>query len=313
MNNQFLEELNINVHIAHFVNGANNSNHKIPWRRLYDYELIFVVDGELIVRTKTETYTVKKNQLHIMPPFTYHTRYFEADAQCSYYGIHLDFFDSSKEDFSYYEAYIVPIKSEGNDFVEQETWLNRKRFEGIKVPSCLDIQRPKQLEALCKTICRNSAKKNDPYLKILLNANAYAIVHHILQECEKSGQTLFSYNKNLHADIIADFIELVQHEYMNDLDLDKIVFEYGLSKNHFAKIFKQAMHMAPHNYLIDYRLEKAKELLKSGKYYINEVAEKVGYPNYAYFSRLFKNKEGVSPQNYLLKNGRLRNKLPIDD
>jgi AraC-like DNA-binding protein len=88
---------------------------------------------------------------------------------------------------------------------------------------------------------------------------------------------------------------------MNELNLDEIVFKYGLSKNHFAKIFKQVTNLAPHDYLIAYRIEKAKELLKSGKYYINEVATMVGYPNYAYFSRLFKSKEGISPQNYLLK------------
>jgi AraC-like DNA-binding protein len=302
MKNQILKELNIDVHVAHFVNGANNSNHKIPWRRLYDYELIFVVDGEITVKTKSETYTVKKNQLHIMPPFTYHARYFEADAQCSYYGLHLDFFNSSNEDFSVYDAYIVKIKNE-DEFIEKEAWLNRKNFEGIKVPPVVDIRRPKQLETLFKPICKNSnKKKNDKYLEILLKSNAYAIVHHILQECEANGQALFSYNKNLHADIIADFTELVQKEYMHEIDLDQITFEYGLSKNHFAKIFKQAMNLAPHDYLIAYRLEKAKELLKSGKYYVNEVAAMVGYPNYAYFSRLFKSKEGVSPQNYLLKN-----------
>lgn len=94
---------------------------------------------------------------------------------------------------------------------------------------------------------------------------------------------------------------------MNELDLNQIAFKYGLSKNHFAKIFKQAMNLAPHDYLIAYRIKKAKDLLISGKYYVNEVAERVGFTNYAYFSRLFKNKEGISPQNYLLKNKRTNN------
>jgi AraC-like DNA-binding protein len=301
MNNQILNELNIDVHVAHYVNGADNTNHKIPWRRLYDYELIFVIDGEITVKTKTETYTVKKNQLHIMPPFTYHTRYFTPGIQCCYYGIHLDFFDSSKDDFSYYDAYIVPIRSENEDFIEQKTWLSRKRFDAIQVPALMDIHQPKQLESLFKTICKNSKRKKDAYLKILLKSNAYAIVHHLLQECEKNGTDLFSFNKNLHADIILDFITLVEQEYMNDINLDQIVFEYGLSKNHFAKIFKQAKNLAPHDYLIAYRLEKAKDLLKSGKYYVNEVASMVGYENGAYFSRLFKSKEGISPQHYLQK------------
>lgn len=242
-----------------------------------------------------------------MPPFTYHKRYFEEGKECSYYGLHLDFFDSSKEDFSVYDAYIVPIKFPDKDTIEQKQWLNRKHFEGIKVPPCLDIHHPEQLERLFKTICHNSKKKNDPYLKILLNANAYAIIHHILLECVENDQILFYYNKNQHTDIIADFTETIQREYMNELDLNQIAFKYGLSKNHFAKIFKQAMNLAPHDYLIAYRIKKAKDLLISGKYYVNEVAERVGFTNYACFSRLFKNKEGISPQNYLLKNKRTNN------
>ena len=107
MNNIF-KELNVYVHLAHKIINANNKNHHIPWRRLYDYEIIFVLDGEIVVKTKKETYTVKKNQLHIMQPFLYHTRYIPEGSTCSYYGIHLDFFTVNNDDFSTHDAYVVP-------------------------------------------------------------------------------------------------------------------------------------------------------------------------------------------------------------
>lgn len=158
-----------------------------------------------------------------------------------------------------------------------------------------DVARLKTLFAKASRIYKR--KEGDPFYQIALNACAYEIVHEVLLECARVGTTLFSPSTNLHEDIIADFIENVENEYMNEINVDELVSGYGLSKNHFTKVFKQAVNLTPHDYVVDYRIEKAKALLQEGKYYINEIAEMVGYPDYAYFSRLFKKKEGVSPKN----------------
>ena len=296
-----LNELNVDVHLAHRICNATAENHHIPWRRLYDYEIVFVTHGEIIVKTKKETYTVGKNQLHIMQPFVYHTRYIPPDKSCSYYGLHLDFFSVNNDAFSTYDAYVVPIERKENVVItEDKAWLKRKRFSGIKVPSILDIQDPKTLTTLFAKIARNAKKQaHDPYSQVLLRSNVYEIIHKLLIECEQANTTLFSPSKNLHEEIINDFIENIEHEYMNPINIDELVAGYGMSKNHFAKVFKQAMNLAPHDYVIAYRIEKAKTFLQDGELYMNEIAEKVGYPDYAYFSRLFKKKEGVSPKNFL--------------
>ena len=296
-----LRELNIEVHLAHKIHGATVENHHIPWRRLYDYEMIFVVEGEIIVKTKNKTYTVKENEIHVMPPFLYHTRIIPRDKTCTYYGLHLDFFRVNDREFSIHDAYVAPIeKREDVVSSENKDWLKRKRFSGINVLPHFAVQDAQTLKKLFSKACRiNKKQADDPYFQIALNACAYEIVHAVLLECMRVGATLFTPSKNLHEDLIADFIENVENEYMNEINVDELVAGYGLSKNHFAKVFKKATNVAPHDYLIDFRIEKAKTLLQEGKYYVNEIAEMVGYPDYAYFSRIFKKKEGVSPKNYL--------------
>lgn len=54
-------------------------------------------------------------------------------------------------------------------------------------------------------------------------------------------------------------------------------------------------------YLTDLRLEEGKRLLQSGQYRIYEVAEKVGYSGWKHFSRLFRQKYGLSPNEFLGK------------
>ena len=294
-----LKELNIDIHLVHKIRNATEENHHIPWRRLYDYEIIFVIDGEITVKTKRKTYTVQKNQVHIMQPFLYHTRYIPHGKSCTYYGLHLDFFSGNNDEFSIHDAYIIPIESKAEVVQFEDTrWLKRKRFSGLVVPHTIEIQDPKKLTSLFLKI-NHYAKQQSPYTPLLLKAVAYEITNLLFVECEKANTSLFSVSKNVHEDIIADFIEYVEHEYMHDIDLDALISSYGLSKNHFAKIFKQAMNIAPHDYIIDYRIKMAKTLIQEGGHYINEISEMVGYPDYSYFSRIFKRKEGVSPKNYL--------------
>ena len=55
------------------------------------------------------------------------------------------------------------------------------------------------------------------------------------------------------------------------------------------------MGIRPINYLIQYRLEQAIELLKDGDYTVQEVSSLVGYSDPLYFSRIFKKHVGYSP------------------
>ncbi|MGO4184478.1 helix-turn-helix transcriptional regulator [Paenibacillus sp. TAF43_2] len=54
----------------------------------------------------------------------------------------------------------------------------------------------------------------------------------------------------------------------------------------------------PIDYVINYRMERASDLLKAGNYSIHDIAVSVGYTNSLYFSRLFKKKFGLSPSAY---------------
>ena len=68
-----------------------------PWRILYDFEILFILDGELVVRERRkEAYTLRKNDFHIMQPNVWHTRHLGESGFCRYYNVHFEF--SSKGD-----------------------------------------------------------------------------------------------------------------------------------------------------------------------------------------------------------------------
>ena len=70
---------------------------------------------------------------------------------------------------------------------------------------------------------------------------------------------------------------------------------------YLARLFKKQTQTSIINYITTYRLEKAKELLLNPDIPVGTVALKVGYGNYSYFSKLFKDVVGCTPNEYRKK------------
>jgi len=74
-----------------------------------------------------------------------------------------------------------------------------------------------------------------------------------------------------------------------------------LSPKYISKIFKEKTGIGFNQYKLKLKVEKAKELLESSAYNINQIADKVGYLNVESFVRIFKNLTGFTPSEYRQK------------
>ncbi|MCU6711621.1 response regulator [Paenibacillus sp. J5C_2022] len=90
----------------------------------------------------------------------------------------------------------------------------------------------------------------------------------------------------------------VQAHYDEDITLDVMADKVFLTRNYLSQIFKQVTGENYNSYVTRIRMEKAKELLLSGKYKLYEVALMVGYKNNAYFSQQFKKYAGCNPSDF---------------
>ena len=97
---------------------------------------------------------------------------------------------------------------------------------------------------------------------------------------------------------IKEALAYIEHNYMNDISVESIAESSGLNRSYFGKIFKESVGKSPQEFLINYRMIKAAELLRRTRYSINEIGCAVGYPNQLHFSRAFKSVYGVSPRNW---------------
>ena len=90
----------------------------------------------------------------------------------------------------------------------------------------------------------------------------------------------------------------MQENYHSNISIRDICNLIYLSPHHFKRIFKEYTGRTPHRYLMDIRLEKAKELLKSGEGSIEDIARLCGFVNPAHFAVAFKRSANLSPSEY---------------
>lgn len=98
--------------------------------------------------------------------------------------------------------------------------------------------------------------------------------------------------------MIDDALSYMDHNYRDDITLNKLSEISGVSKQYFCKIFKEKMDMRPLEYLARKRVSEAKVMLYNSDKSILEIGKSVGYQDPTYFGVVFKKYEGVSPSAY---------------
>lgn len=93
-------------------------------------------------------------------------------------------------------------------------------------------------------------------------------------------------------------IEYINDNLENDLTLAELAGVVQMSTYHFARLFKQSTGLAPHQYVIDCRIERAKMLLAEKKLSIVEICEQVGFRSPSHFSALFRKVTTMTPKAY---------------
>jgi AraC family transcriptional regulator len=93
--------------------------------------------------------------------------------------------------------------------------------------------------------------------------------------------------------------EYIQDQLDTDLTVSGIAQAVDLSPYHFTRLFKESTGQSPHQYVIDARVRKAKELLTTGKFTISEAAFHLGFADQSHLTRHFKRVFGLPPKRLL--------------
>lgn len=128
-----------------------------------------------------------------------------------------------------------------------------------------------------------------------------------LTERKRSGEIAPQYRSDNEQEtdderFFQHFVRIVEKQYSDpDLCLDTITTLMHCSKSTLIKRLKKITDTTPYDYIKNYRMQRAMDLLTTENMYVTDVARKVGYRNLAVFSKAFKSTFGCSPKSYVNK------------
>lgn len=98
-------------------------------------------------------------------------------------------------------------------------------------------------------------------------------------------------------DRVARIIELLHAQLAEDIGLAELAARFDCTPYHLIRFFKKTVGLPPHAYLVQLRLEKAKQLLNQGTSIVDAALD-TGFSDQSHLSRHFKTKFGIPPGTY---------------
>lgn len=231
------------------------------------FKIHYIHKGKGIFRLGNETHHLKEGQGFLICPNV--IAYYKAD---------------SKEPWEYSWCAF--------DGINAEAYLKRANLT-IKNP-ILEYNKDDKVSICFKKMvqAKDAEKSSDLRLQSLLYFFLATIIDEaVLDPSYKDSKT----NKNMYINKAIDFIQVNYSRKMSVAELAKSI---GLDRKYISKLFKDVVGVTIQDYLISFRINKAKEMMKDRQLSIGDISRSVGYDNPLIFSKTFRKINGLSPSKY---------------
>jgi AraC family transcriptional regulator len=157
--------------------------------------------------------------------------------------------------------------------------------------------RDPQIEAIALLLLAE-IEQNQAGERLYVESLAHVLAVHLLRRYTTTQPRPTVYTGGLperHLLRVLDYIAVHLHQSIKLADLAAVV---QLSPFHFSHQFKRSLGMAPYQYVLQQRIERAKQLLQETSYPITEIAFLCGFNSHSHLSQQFRQYTGITPKAY---------------
>ncbi|AUG57145.1 MAG TPA: AraC family transcriptional regulator [Ruminiclostridium sp.] len=246
------------------------------------FEMVYVKKGNAVFEISGTSVEIGPNNIIIIKPRQYHKFEVKSQAGCEF--IVLNFGFENKFDNQFAEVSLEDFLN----FVNKKEW---GRFISLKVSHKNEIIN--LLNRILKE--RENPEIGSEFLNYLLVLELFVLISRALKmEWENSIKNKSPKLKEL----IQAAVNYINNNYERDISLTDISKYVFLSTSYFTRAFKEEMGVSPINYLLNVRVERAKELLRETDAKISDIALSVGFSNQQRFNDIFKKYTQKTPLQY---------------
>lgn len=255
-------------------------------RRIYDFQFLYVIQGELRATLLGESMLVPAGNLLFLPANVFHSIEVLTAPHAHLLGIHFDFFS----DLRVKQGDIVV--DENNPY--PECFCAMPWIDGAPLfPDRYAIMLPPSIVSLMEATIHEMTEQRQGFEMVCKGLMLQMLTLLIRHQTET--------NRTLHPKYEESLLHLA-HElktsYRRKWTNGEMAAFINVHEDYMSKLFKDMLGMSPNKYLQSVRHQQAKRLLRETNDKIERIAMEIGYDDFHYFSRMFRKWEGMSAQQY---------------
>jgi two-component system response regulator YesN len=153
-----------------------------------------------------------------------------------------------------------------------------------------------------ETVTQIFSSSPDGYHSIYRQTTMDQILNWLEQLCDQLCEILRSQHKTYKTELISNIMNYINDHIEEKLTLNEIASVFGITPNYLSLLFKKYSNMGFSEYITQRKISCAKVMMASNDLKIYEIADRLGFENGFYFSKVFKKVEGCSPREYMQSN-----------
>ena len=250
------------------------------WHWHPEIEITYVQKGTMCYKVNHMVYHLKEGDIVFNNSGALHSGTMENQKDCAYIPVTFD----SRLIYGFFQS---TVNSKYVDPVIQDSML----------PAiCIDQSEPwhKPFREYLLRIIALDEKKPDFYeldITICLQSMWRLLLEHITYEPQASRENSLEYDR------IKKILSYIEENYQNKITLNDIAGHIHLCESECTRLFKRHMNTTLFAFLQEYRIERSLEFLQDDQP-VSAVADKAGFSDPNYYSKVFTKIKGCSPREY---------------
>lgn len=268
----------LNVGYAIHNGDWNFQNVSSPFTRIY-----LVTGGSAEVLMGSETYTLTPGNLYIIPAFTRHTNI--CTGLFEHYYVHIYADAISSQDIIGNLEFPFEIPASDIDGIIFRSLCEHNSAMALKNPN------PKIYDNKHSLIeCVRLNRERPLFDRLESKGIIYQLMSRFVRMAKPKYHTS---NKSIRL-----ALEHIENRMSEVICVEELAETACISIDHFIRLFKQEVGSTPMHFIIEKKMTRAQFILATESMPIKEISYLLGYDDPSYFSRLFRNYVGCSPQKY---------------
>lgn len=260
-------------------------------RQYHEFILYYILSGELFLTEGNKDYHLKANDFLLLDPSREH--FGQKTSTCQFFYTHFSLSNLLETDLT---------RDDIKDLLQktQLTELARDYLPDIYLPKYYSVATPSSITQIHSLLNKalESFSSHELYHPLQASCLLYELLivlsksfsYHLLYDFERTPST-----SNQTIPLLLNFLN---QSYSMTISSTLIESKFNCNFDYLNRQFKKMTGQTIFVYLNNLRIEKAKQLLSTGFYTINDIATCTGFHDVYYFSKVFKKLTGTTPGKY---------------